>query len=209
MESYLAYLRAILCRDGVQEMRRDAQIALAGLGPLSPYRATMLHTEGLSYLLEDEPGRADPIFAHAFDAAIEVGALPLAAVVLAERRIIAVGRDDWPTAMALAERALSMVQDQDFDHYWTSALVYAWAARAAIHRSDVAAAREQVIRAARLRPLLTCALPIVSVQALLELARAYIALTDPDGARAVVRQVGDILQPRPDLGVLADEADAL
>ena len=135
--------------------------------------------------------------------------LPLAAVVLAERCIVAVGRDDWPAAVALSEQALSMVQDGEFDDYWTSALVYAWAARAAIHRGDPAAAREHVIRAARLRPLLTYALPVVSVQALLELARAYLALTDPDGARAVLRQVSDILQQRPDLGVLPDEADEL
>ena len=209
MESYLAYLRAISCRDGVQEMRRDAQIAWDGLSPQSPYRATMLHTEGLSYLLEGEPGQADPILARALDAATDVGALPLAAVVLAERCSIAVGRDDWPTAVALAQEALSIVRDGDFDHYWTSALVYAWAARAAIHRGDVAAAREHVIRAARLRPLLTYALPVVSVQALLELARAYLALTDPDGTRAVLRQVNDILQQRPDLGALPDDADAL
>ena len=111
--------------------------------------------------------------------------------------------------MALAQEALSIVRDGDFDHYWTSALVYAWAARAAIHRGDVAAGREHVIRAARLRPLLTYALPVVSVQALLELARAYLALTDPDGARAVLRQVNDILQQRPDLGVLPDDAETL
>jgi LuxR family transcriptional regulator, maltose regulon positive regulatory protein len=209
MESYLAYLRAILCRDGVEEMRRDAQIAWDGLSPQSPYRSTMLHTEGLSYLLEGEPGRADPIFARAFDAATDAGALPLAAVVLAERCIVAAGRDDWPTAVTLSERALSMVQGGEFDAYWTSALVYAWAARAAVHRGDVAAAREHVIRAARLRPLLTYALPVVSVQALLELARAYLALTDPDGARTVLRQVSDILQQRPDLGVLPDEAEEL
>lgn len=49
MESTLAYLRAILCRDGVDEMRRDAQMAWEGLSPASPYRATMLHTEGISY----------------------------------------------------------------------------------------------------------------------------------------------------------------
>ena len=209
MESYLAYLRAILCRDGVEEMRRDAQIAWDGLSPQSPYRSTMLHTEGLSYLLEGEPGRADPIFARAFAAATDAGALPLAAVVLAERCIVAAGRDDWPTAVTLSERALSMVQGGEFDAYWTSALVYAWAARAAVHRGDVAAAREHVIRAARLRPLLTYALPVVSVQALLELARAYLALTDPDGARTVLRQVSDILQQRPDLGVLPDEAEEL
>lgn len=209
MESQLAYLRAILCRDGVQEMRRDAQLAWDGLSPQSPYRVAMLHTEGLSYLLEGDVDRADPIFARAFDAAIEARALPFAPVLLAERCIVADGRGDWPAAVALAEQAVSMVRGGEFDDYWTSALVYAWAARAAIHRGDAAAAREHVIRAARLRPLLTYALPVVSVQALLELARAYIALTDPDGARAVLRQVSDILQQRPDLGVLPEEADEL
>jgi LuxR family maltose regulon positive regulatory protein len=209
MESYLAYLRAILCRDGVQEMRRDAQLAWDGLSPLSPYRSAMLYTEGLSYLLEGGPDRADPILAHAFDTATDVGALPLAAIILAQRCIVAVGRDDWPAAESFADRALAMVQDGEFDHYWTSALVYAWAARAAIHRGDPAAAREHVVRAARLRPLLTYALPVVSVQTLLELARAYLALADPDGARAVLRQVSDILQQRPDLGVLPEEADEL
>jgi LuxR family maltose regulon positive regulatory protein len=209
MESYLAYLRALLCRDGVEAMRRDSAVAWDGLSPLSPYRATMLYTEGLSYLLAGEPDRADPILAQAFDAATDVGALPLAAVLLAERCIIAVGRDDWPAAVVLSEQALSILQDGEFDAYWTSALVYAWAARTAIHRGDAAAAREHVIRAARLRPLLTYALPVVSVQALLELARAYLALTDPDGARAVLRQVNDILQQRPDLGVLPGEADEL
>jgi LuxR family transcriptional regulator, maltose regulon positive regulatory protein len=209
MESYLAYLRALLCRDGVEAMRRDAAVAWEGLSPLSPYRATMLHTEGLSYLLEGEPDRADPILAHAFDAATDVGALPLAAVLLAERGLVAAGRDNWPAAEAFSEQALSILQDGEFDDYWTSALVYAWAARTAIHRGDVAAAREHVIRAARLRPLLTYALPILSVQALLELARAYVALTDPHGARAVLRQANDILRQRPDLGVLPDQAEEL
>ena len=66
------------------------------------------------------------------------------------------------------------------------------------------AARQYVARAARLRPLLTYALPVVSAQALLELARSYIGLGDPGGARAVLRQAQDIFQPRPDLGVLPD-----
>ena len=64
-------------------------------------------------------------------------------------------------------------------------------------------------RAARLRPLLNYALPVVSAQALLEMARAYIALADPGGARAVLRQASDIFQQRPDLGNLPDIADEL
>jgi LuxR family maltose regulon positive regulatory protein len=209
MESYLGYLRAILCRDGVAEMRRDARLAWDGLSPLSPYRATMLHTEALSFLLDGEPERADTLFARAFEAATEAGAPPLAAVVLSERAIIAAGRDGWAEAAALADRALELIRGGEFDAYWTSALVYAWAARASLYRGDLNAARDHLARAAGLRPLLTHALPVVSVQALLELARAYIALGDPDGAHAVLRQADDTLRQRPDLGVLPAQADEL
>jgi LuxR family maltose regulon positive regulatory protein len=65
MQGMLAYLRACLCRDGIAEMRRDARMAWDGLSPAHPFRATALYTEGLSYLLEDDPGRADPILARA------------------------------------------------------------------------------------------------------------------------------------------------
>jgi LuxR family maltose regulon positive regulatory protein len=209
MESYLSYLRALLCRDGVAAMRRDAETAWRGLSAVSPYRATMLHTLGAAHLLEGDPDRADPVLDEAFEAATRLGAPPLAAVVLAERGIVAAARGDWAAADALAARALAMVGNGDFDAYWTSALVYAWAARTAVHRGDAAAAREHVTRAARLRPLLTYALPVVSVQALLELARADLALGDPDGAHAVLGQVQSILQRRPSLGSLPAQAEEL
>jgi LuxR family transcriptional regulator, maltose regulon positive regulatory protein len=41
------------------------------------------------------------------------------------------------------------------------------------------------------------------VQALLELARAYLALVDPEGARATLEQADGILQQRPELGTLS------
>ena len=209
MESTLAYLRAILCRDGVDEMRRDAQIAWEGLSPASPYRATMLHTEGISYLVQGDHDRADPILAHAFDVATGANALPLAALILAERCIVAAHRDRWTEVAALARRAVAIVEAGRFEDYWTSALVYAWAARAVLHQGDIPKARYYVGCAARLRPLLTYALPVVSVQALLELARSYIALADPGGSAAVLGQVHDILQQRPDLGVLPGLAEEL
>ncbi|HJY60457.1 MAG TPA: LuxR C-terminal-related transcriptional regulator [Streptosporangiaceae bacterium] len=209
MEGTLAYLRAILCRDGVDEMRRDAQIAWEELSPASPYRATMLHTEGISYLVQGDHDKADPILAHAFDVATGANALPLAALILAERCIVAAQRDRWTEVATLAQRAVALVEAGRFEDYWTSALVYAWASRDALHRRDIPMARYYVGRAARLRPLLTYALPVVSVQALLELTRSYIALADPGGAAAVLRQVHDILQQRPDLGVLPIQAEEL
>ena len=38
-------------------------MACDGLSPAQPVRATVLYTEGISYLLEDDPGRAEPILA--------------------------------------------------------------------------------------------------------------------------------------------------
>jgi LuxR family maltose regulon positive regulatory protein len=202
MEATLAYMRANLCRDGIAETRRDARIGWEGLSPASPYRATMLYTEGISYLLEGDPARSEPILARALDLATHSGALPFSALILAEQCSVAAERDDWPEITTLAKKAAAIVEDGRFGDYWTSALVYAWASRAALHEGDISRARFYLGRASRLRPLLTYALPVVSVQALLEMTRSYITLGDPEGAAAVLAQIHGILQQRPDLGVL-------
>jgi LuxR family transcriptional regulator, maltose regulon positive regulatory protein len=209
MESTLAYLRAILCRDGVAQMRRDAQTAFEGLSPASPYRATMLYTEGVSYLLEDCPERAGPLLARACDIASSAGAGPLAALILSEQCGVAAEQDSWTEVTALAERAVTIVTDGRLDDYWTSALVYAWAARAALHEGNIARARFYLGRTSRLRPLLSYVLPVVSVQTLLVMAQSYLTLADPGGAAAVLSQVRDILRQRPDLGTLPDRAGQL
>jgi LuxR family maltose regulon positive regulatory protein len=209
MGSLQAYLRAILACDGVEAMRQDARFSFRELSPISPYRATMLYTEGISYLLDGDAERADPILANAFDDATRAGAFPLAALVLAERCFPAVNSHDWGRANALVDRAVSIVQDGHFEDYWTSALVYAWAARAAQRRGEIIQARRYAARTARLRPLLVYSIPVVPVQTLLELARVYIALGDPGGADAALRQAEDIIRERPNLGVLPGQATQL
>jgi LuxR family transcriptional regulator, maltose regulon positive regulatory protein len=209
MEGTLAYLRAILCRNGIDEMRRDAQTARDGLSPSSPYRVTMLYTEGISHLLQGDPGRAGPILARAAADAVQAGSLPLAALIHAEQCNVAAESGNWAEVTALAQRAVTIVEDGRLGDYWTSALVYAWATRAALHRKDVTQARFYLGRASRLRPLLTYVLPVVSVQSLLEMARSYLTLADPGGTTAVLAQAHDILQQRPDLGVLAEQASEL
>jgi LuxR family transcriptional regulator, maltose regulon positive regulatory protein len=209
MEGTLAYLRAILCRNGIDQMRRDAQIARDGLSPSSPYRVTMLYTEGVSYLMQGDPTRAGPILARAGADAAAAGSLPLAALILAEQCNVAAESGDWAEVTVLAQRAVTIAEDGRLGDYWTSALVYAWATRAALHNKDVAQARFYLGRASRLRPLLTYVLPVVSVQSLLEMARSYLTLADPGGAAAVLAQAHDILQQRPDLGVLAEQASEL
>lgn len=200
----LAYLRAILAREGPKVSRADAVEALEGLSPISPYRATMVHTIGLSHLLEDDLAGADLAFANAYDLAMGSQALPLAAMVLAERHLLARTRGDVAKAEAEIDSAVHLVEAPGLDSFWTSALVFATAARSKAHRGELVEARRHIRRAASLRPLLTHLLPAVSVQALIELAHAYLELVDPAGARAALNQASEIMLRRPDLGNLAD-----
>jgi LuxR family transcriptional regulator, maltose regulon positive regulatory protein len=205
-QGVLAFMQAVLCRRGVTQMRQDARTALEALSPASLHRWGMLHTEGISYLVEGDPVRADTILAHAADVASSSEAAPAVALTLAARAIAAIERGDWPPAEPLVDQALAIVRHGQFDSYWTSALVYACGARIAANRGELVNAHEYAAKAARLRPLLTYALPVVSVKSLLELGRAYLALGDTSGVGAVLRQTQDILQQRPDLGILPQQA---
>jgi LuxR family transcriptional regulator, maltose regulon positive regulatory protein len=209
IESWRAILRTFLCRRGVAAMRQDARIAQDGLRHGSRWRPTALGLEGIAWLLDGEPDRGDALLARAVEAGLDIGAWPLTAAALAERAIVAIGRGDWDEAESLAERAAAIVRDGHLTDYGSSALVYAVGARIAAHRGNLPRARACLADAARLRPQLTQALPFLSVQTLLELARAYLALADPAGARVVLREARDILRIRPDLGTLPRDADDL
>lgn len=198
----LAYLRAIIGRDGPAAMRGDATLALETLSPASPYRATMLHTQAISYVLEGDLTRAGRLFTHAGDVAEAFGATPLFAMVLAEQALICADLNQDLRAEALLARAVEIVESQRLDAYWTSALVFAAAAHSSARRGDLGTARRLVQRAARLRPLLTYVLPVGSVQVSVELVWTYLALGDPAGATAVLEEAERILDRRPDLGTL-------
>jgi LuxR family maltose regulon positive regulatory protein len=208
-ESWVALLRALLCRDGVARMRADAEVAVAGLGPASQWRATALLLEGISYVLDGEVDRADPILGHAVEVATRAGAPPAASAALAERSIVAMQRNQWRQAETLAQRALGSMRAGRLDDYAMTPFIHAVVARTAAHRGEVARAREQLALAARLRPLLTYAMPHRAVQTLLELARAYLALDEIAGARVVVREAREVLRRRPDLGILPRQAEEL
>jgi len=209
MESYLAMLRGLLCRNGLPKMRADAQIAVAGLSPASPFRTTALLLEGVANLLDGRPDQADPILAQAVELGRRTGILPAASIALAERCLVAIGRQDWAQAKTLADQALGLLETGRLNDYFISPLVHTVAARTALHHSDVPRAKEHLVQAARRRPLLTYAIPFFAVQTLLELGRSYLVLDDAAGARTVLRQARGILQLRPDLGILPEQVDEL
>ena len=71
------------------------------------------------------------------------------------------------------------------------------------------AAREALVRAQRLRHLLTYAMPQLAVQARIELTRVHLALADIAGARTLMQEIDELLRRRPGLGNLAGEAREL
>jgi LuxR family maltose regulon positive regulatory protein len=169
----------------------------------------MLHTQALADLLDGNAAAADMMFARAHEEAVDSNALPLAALVLAQRCMVAMDRGEWPVAADFSDRAARLVAEGRYDGYWTSALVYACASRIAVHRGQIDTGRRHLASAARLRPMLTYAIPAVSTQTLIEMARSYLSLSDPSGAAAVLMQAHDIIRQRPDLGSLPAAAETL
>jgi LuxR family transcriptional regulator, maltose regulon positive regulatory protein len=204
----LALLGAVRCRDGVDQMRRDAGLALALAPTGSPSQASAQLLVGIAHLLAGDPDAADHSLADAAEVGEDAG-VDSAMVALAERSLLAMGRGEWQQAEALAERAAAGAHRTWLEQYPSGALLHAVTARLAIHRGDVARARDDLARAGRLRATLTWALPHLAVQVRLELARTYLALTDAAAARTMLREVDDLLSRRPRLGILRDQAAEL
>jgi LuxR family transcriptional regulator, maltose regulon positive regulatory protein len=209
IEGWRALLRAKLCRHGVSQMRADAELALTLIPVGSLWWAPAQLLAGISRLLAGDLGVADDVLAEAVEVAQDSGATLAASVALAERAILAIGRQDWRDAEALVEQARSVVGRAHLEACVTSVVVYAAAARVAIHQGDLDQAEQDLARAKQLRPQATHALPYYAVQARLELVRACLALSDVAAARMVLGEVDDLLRWRPDLGILREQATQL
>jgi LuxR family maltose regulon positive regulatory protein len=189
-------------------MRTDAEIALALVPTGSVWRPTVYLMLGISHLLAGDLDSADRVLADAAELGEDAGA-DTTTVALAERSLVAIWRGEWQQAEMLAERARSTSRGVWLEQHVTSILLHAVSARLAIHRGEIPRAREHLARAERLRPRLSYALPHYAVQAQLELARGYQALTDTVSARAMLWEVDDVLLRRPKLGILGQQADEL
>jgi LuxR family transcriptional regulator, maltose regulon positive regulatory protein len=209
VDSWLAIVRAQLCRRGVARMRADAEYAVRTLARGSFNRPNAALQLALAQWLAGEVDQADDLFADIAEEGLELGTLEAAALALGERAAIAIGRGAWVQAEELVERALQIIRRSRMEEYPTSAFVWALAARVALHREGAGRAQEFLARAQRLRPRLTYAVPYFSIQTRLELARAYLALADAGGAATILREIDAILRRQPDLGVLPAQVEEL
>lgn len=202
-ESERAMLRAIMGRRGPSDVLANAQLAAAREGPDSIWRANALWLLGSAHLLLGDAEAADARFAEAAKTWMQASATVM--VAQAMQASISIQRGDWQAAEEHVRRSRAELAAGHFDEILAALIVYAVGARLAIHRGDLARVREDLLRAQIVRPLATHVAPWFSVHALLELARAHLAASDPSGARTVLREAEQIVRRRPALGTLTTD----
>jgi LuxR family maltose regulon positive regulatory protein len=208
VKPWAALSRAFTCRRGIAQMLADADEAARTFPEAGIATSAPALLQGIARILSGDLDGGDAALADAVSLGQQL-TRDIAAEALAERSLAAMARGDWVLAEDLAGQARVTLRQAGAEESYIAPLVCAVQARAAIHRGDVPAARQQLISAQRARPLLTYAIPHVAVQARIELIRVHLALADTAGARTLMREIEEIFRRRPDLGTLVGQAEGL
>jgi LuxR family maltose regulon positive regulatory protein len=209
LEPWIALLRAAMCRDGVEQMLADAELALRELSPTSPWRPTALLLRGVALVLQGDADRAEESLAEAAEAAESIGATGMAVVAHAELALLAAERGDDVEADNSAEQVRALIVDGGLREGATGVLGLAVLARFELRRGNLTQARADLAEAHDLAEGLTHALPWYAVQAQLELVRLHLTMLDDDPARRCLVAAARILRVRPKLGTLGADIEAL
>ena len=207
IEPWTAVLRAAMFRSGKDAMRHDAAEALAGLAEGSAWRPNALMLLGVGQLLEGETVAADELLAEANTAAAISHSANTAALVLAERSLLAASEERWEDAEAMAISAREVLQDTRLEASPTSPLAFVASARSAVRRSDWVRARNDLAHAYSCLPEEAPAW--LAAQVHLEATRAHLGLSEREQAAEALTLAEKVLSGSPDLGVLAAQADLL
>jgi LuxR family maltose regulon positive regulatory protein len=209
LQPWLALLRALLCRDGVAQMQADAELAAETMAAGSFWRTSAMVYLGVAHLMAGDPDKADSLLADGIAEGRASGVTVGPCVALAERSLLAMANGEWKSAGRYLDQARTVARDAHLGDHPPVIIMYAAAARIALHQGDRQRAREELARAQRLRPALTYALPHLAVQARLELAGCHLALPDPVAGWALLREIDQILTRRADLGVFVGQTEQL
>ena len=169
IEPWLALIRALLCRDGVEQMRADAELAARTMAPGSFWRITAMMYRAAAHLMAGDLDRADVLFEDVV-AEGQAGKIMFGpCIALAERSLLAMASGDWDLGRRYLSEARSLAREGKLEDYPPVTILYAVAARMALHEADCPRAEAELTRAQRLRPGLTYAVPHMAVQARIEL----------------------------------------
>jgi LuxR family transcriptional regulator, maltose regulon positive regulatory protein len=210
IEPWIATLRAHMMEGGVEKALADAGRALDQLPAESDWIPVALLARGVAHTLLGATDRATDALMAVDEQGLEVGAFEDVFVARAQLALLAIRRGAWGEAADRARAALALVEEAGLGDYSTSAIAYVATARVALHEGRPEDARAALTRAHRLRPMLDQGgFPWLSVQVGLELTRAHLTLADPGAARTVLTEAEHVLELRPDLGFLVEDAREL
>ena len=204
-EAWAAYVRALLCRDGVEQMRADADEAVRRFTTEKIVQAGPWIGQGLARAASGDLDGADASFQDAVSVGEQADTDEALGAALSERSLMAMARNEWDRAEVLADQVRAVVRRSGIEQPVACAVL----ARTALHRGDSPAVRQWLIAAQRLRSQLTYAYPVLAVQVRIELTRVHLALADLAGARTLMLEIDQMLRRRPGLGTLVAEAQAL
>jgi LuxR family transcriptional regulator, maltose regulon positive regulatory protein len=209
IKPWVANLRAHMMRDGVERALADANLALDEFSPQSDWIPVALVIRGVAHALLGATDRATDDFAATVERGLAVGAVEDVFVAQAQLALLAAKQGAWGEAAHRAQAAEALVEEAGLGDYSTSAIAHVAMARVALHEARPEDARVALAHAHRLRPLLDHGLPWLTVAVGLELTRAHLALTDAGAARTVLAETERVLELRPHLGSLVEEAQEL
>ena len=206
--SWVLTASAFLCREGPNRMLEDAEGAVAELAPFSPLRPIAMWFRATALFLQGDE-RAETALEEAVDATSSTGANFSATAALCQLATLALDRGDVDRARSLVTRFQIQSGDETFVDYPALALPLAVEARTCLAEGEREEAARLLIGVQRLRPSLSYALAFASMHALVETAHTYVELGEPAAARAVLFDATEMLQHRPDLGILGDRVGRL
>ena len=151
--------RALMCRDGVEQMRVDAETALALLSPGSTWAPSTMLFHAESLLLLGEEGRAFDELLEVGERGSELGTAPATCAAFTVLAGVTLSRGDLEAAASWIGRALALVEECRLHGYASTALTHAMAARVALAHGDLVRSRRSLDEAVSARSQLTVAVP--------------------------------------------------
>ena len=209
IEPWVANLRAHMMREGVERALADANLALNQLSAGSTWFADALLIRGVAHALLGAADQARDDLTESVDRGLAVGAADDVIVAQAQLALLAAKQGAWGEAGHRARAAQAPVEERGLGDYALSAIAHAATARVALHEGRREDARAALARVHRLRPLLDHGLPWLTIQVGLELTRVHLALGEAGAARTILRETEQVLELRPDLGTVVEEAREL
>ena len=209
IEPWVATLRAGMMPDGLEQALADADLAVHQLSSDSGWMPAALCLRGAAHALLGATDRAAEDLTAAVRVGLASGAAEVVILAQAQLGLLAANQGAWGEAGQRARAAQALVDETGLGDYSSSSLAYVAVARVALHEARPEDARAALTRAHRLRPLLDHGLPWLTIQVGLELARAHLALAEAGAARTVLSETERVLEVRPQMGSLIEDARGL